>query len=152
MINKFIISKYFSYVIIIFFVVILSITFIHLDVNIITDFFYDSVSGLNTNNFFSLILIFLLFILRSTSIIIPVLPGTIFSAAAGFQFGFTQGLVIIFFADFFVVFFVVFLATFFVVFLATFFVVFFFSTKLFDENQNIILLNISLCIIKVPRG
>ena len=89
MTNKFIISEYFSYVIIIFFVVILSITFIHLDVNIIADFFYDIVSGLNTNNFFSLTLIFLLFILRSASIIIPVLPGTIFSAAAGFQFGFT---------------------------------------------------------------
>ena len=50
----------------------------------------------------------------------------------------------LFFVDFFVVFFVVFLATFFVVFLATYFVVFFFSAKLFDENQNIILLNISL--------
>ena len=72
-----------------------------MDVNIFTDFFYDSGSGLKATNFFSLILIFLLFILRSISIIIPVLPGTIFSAAAGFQFGFTQGLVIIFFADFF---------------------------------------------------
>ena len=51
--NNFIIVKYFSYVIIIFFVVILSITFIHLDVNIITDFFYDSVSGLNATNFFA---------------------------------------------------------------------------------------------------
>ena len=62
----------------------------------------------------------------------------------------------LFFVDFFVVFLVVFLAvflaTFLVVFLATFFVVFFFSAKLFDENQNIILLNISLCKIKVPRG
>ena len=99
--KKFIISKYFGYLIIIFFVVILSITLINLDVNIITDFFYDSVRRLSKNNFFGLILIFLLFILRSISIIIPVLPGTIFSAAAGFQFGFTQGLVIIFFADFF---------------------------------------------------
>ena len=95
MTNKSTISKYFSYLIIIFFVVILSITFIHLDVNIITDFFYDSVRDLNKNNFFGLILIFLLFIFRSISIIIPILPGTIFSAAAGFQFGFTQGLVII---------------------------------------------------------
>ncbi len=95
-----IISKYFKYIIIIFFVVILSINIIFLDVNVISDFFYDIVSGLNSNNFFTLILIFLLFILRSISIIIPVLPGTIFSAAAGFQFGFAQGLVIIFFADF----------------------------------------------------
>ena len=100
MTKKFIISKYFNYLIIIFFVVILSITTILLDVNAISDFFYDVVSGLNSNNFFSLILIFLLFTLRSISIIIPVLPGTIFSAAAGFQFGFVQGLVIIFFADF----------------------------------------------------
>ena len=94
------ISKYFRYVIIAFFVVILCITLFLFDVNIISDFFYDIVSGLYSNNFFSLILIFLLFILRSISIIIPVLPGTIFSAAAGFQFGFTHGLVIIFFADF----------------------------------------------------
>ena len=94
MTNKFIISKYFGYLIIIFFVAILSITLINLDGNIITDFFYDSVRSLNKNNFFGIILIFLLFILRSISIIIPVLPGTIFSAAAGFQFGFTQGLVL----------------------------------------------------------
>ena len=67
MINKFIISKYLSYVIIIFFVVILSITFIHLDVNIIADLFYEIVSGLNTNNFFSLILIFLLLIMLRQS-------------------------------------------------------------------------------------
>ena len=100
MINNFIIGKYFRYVIITFFVVILSINIILLDVNIISDFFYDIVSDLNSNNFFGLILIFLLFVLRSISIIIPILPGTIFSAAAGFQFGFIQGLVIIFFADF----------------------------------------------------
>ncbi|WP_269604557.1 TVP38/TMEM64 family protein [Prochlorococcus marinus] len=101
MTNNFIISKYFRYVIIAFFVVVVCINIFLLDVNSISDFFYDIVSGLNSNNFFSLILIFLLFLLRSISIIIPVLPGTIFSAAAGFQFGFTQGLVIIFFADFF---------------------------------------------------
>ena len=98
--KKFFSSKYFKYAIITFFVVILSISLVLLDVNIISNFFYDVVSSLNSNNSFSLILIFLLFILRSTSIIIPVLPGTIFSAAAGFQFGFTQGLFIIFFADF----------------------------------------------------
>jgi len=100
MANNFILSKYFRYVIITLFVVIFSINIVFLDVNIISDLFYEIVSGLNSNNFFSLILIFLLFILRSISIIIPVLPGTIFSAAAGFQFGFTQGLIIIFFADF----------------------------------------------------
>ncbi len=100
MTNKFITSKYLRYVIITFFVAILSFNIFRLDVNIISDIFYEIVSGLNSNSFFSLILILLLFILRSISIIIPILPGTIFSAAAGFQFGFAQGLIIIFFADF----------------------------------------------------
>ena len=100
MANKFNTSRYYIYVITIFFVAILSINIFLLDVNTISDFFYEIVSTLNSNRFFNLILILLLFILRSVSIIIPVLPGTIFSAAAGFQFGFTQGLIIIFFADF----------------------------------------------------
>ena len=93
-------SKYFWYAILIFFVITLGITLVRFDVNIISDLFYNIVSGLKSNSFFGLTLIFLLFILRSISIIIPVLPGTIFSVAAGFQFGFTQGLIIIFFADF----------------------------------------------------
>ena len=93
-------SKYFRYVILILFVIIFCITIILFDVNIISDLFYNVVSSLKANSFFSLILIFLLFILRSISIIIPVLPGTIFSVAAGFQFGFARGLVVIFLADF----------------------------------------------------
>ena len=101
MANNYIINKYYRYVIITLLVIILSVNIIIFDVNIISDFFYEIVSVLNSNNFFSLILILIIFLLRSISIIIPVLPGTIFSAAAGFQFGFTQGLVIIFFADFF---------------------------------------------------
>ena len=79
---------------------IIAIALILFDVNSISDLFYNFVSSLQSNNFFSLLLILLLFILRSISIIIPVLPGTIFSVAAGFQFGFTQGLVVIFLADF----------------------------------------------------
>ena len=98
--NKLRRSKYFRYVILTLFVIIFCITIILFDVNIISDLFYNVVSSLKANSFFSLILIFLLFILRSISIIIPVLPGTIFSVAAGFQFGFARGLVIIFLADF----------------------------------------------------
>ena len=98
--NKLRRSKYFRYVILTLFVIIFCITIILFDVNIISDLFYNVVSSLKANSFFSLILIFLLFILRSISIIIPVLPGTIFSVAAGFQFGFAQGLVVIFLADF----------------------------------------------------
>ena len=93
-------NQIYRYIVLAFLVLILSLIFIFLDVNIIRDYFYNVVGRFDTNRFFGLILVFLLFLLRSVSIIIPVLPGTIFSVAAGFQFGFTQGLVIIFFADF----------------------------------------------------
>tara|TARA_Y100001968_G_scaffold212010_1_gene195133 strand:+ start:170 stop:913 length:744 start_codon:yes stop_codon:yes gene_type:complete len=98
MANKLISSRVFRYSILSLFVI--GISFFYLDLNIIRDFFYNAVADIDENRFFSIILIFLLFFLRSLSIVIPVLPGTIFSVAAGFQFGFTQGLVIIFFADF----------------------------------------------------
>ena len=100
MTNKLIKNKYSSYVITILLLVILSISFIIFDFNIISDFFYNIVSGLDSKKFFNFILILLLFALRSISIIIPILPGTIYSAAAGFQFGFGQGLIIISLADF----------------------------------------------------
>ena len=98
--NKFIFNPVIKYLILAFFILILSITVFYYDVNLIRDFFYNVVGSLNDNKFFSLILIFLLFLLRSISIIVPILPGTIFSVAAGFQFGFAQGLFIIFCADF----------------------------------------------------
>ena len=94
------VNKYLKYVILICFVIVLSATLTIFDVNSISDLFYDFVVDLQSTSLFGFTLVLLLFILRSTSIIIPVLPGTIFSVAAGFQFGFTQGLVIIFFADF----------------------------------------------------
>ena len=93
-------SKYLKYLFIVFFGFTLIIIPFVFDVNSISDFFFNVVSDLNSDNFFELTLVLLVFILRSVSIIIPILPGTIFSAAAGFQFGFKQGLVIIFFADF----------------------------------------------------
>ena len=92
--------KYIRYAILFISFFILTFILILFDVNKITDLFYNSVSSLQSSSFFNLTLIILLFVLRSTSIIIPVLPGTIFSVAAGFQFGFAQGLVVIFFADF----------------------------------------------------
>ena len=100
MAKKLISSQYSTYIIFSFIIISLIIGLFYFDVNLIRDFFYNVVGRLDTNRFFSLILILLLFLLRSVSIIIPVLPGTIFSVAAGFQFGFNQGLVIIFFADF----------------------------------------------------
>ena len=100
MANKLIANQIKRYIGLTFFIITLSIILIFFDVNLIRDFFFDVVDRLDENRFFSLILIVLLFLLRSISIVIPVLPGTIFSVAAGFQFGFTQGLVIIFCADF----------------------------------------------------
>ena len=99
--NKITNSQSYRYIGLSFFILIVSISFFYLDVNGIRELFLNVVGRLNTNRFFGLILIFILFLLRSISIIIPVLPGTIFSVAAGYQFGFIQGLVIIFCADFF---------------------------------------------------
>jgi len=100
MANKLIVNQIKRYIVLTFLIITLSIILIFFDVNLIRDFFFNVVDRLDENRFFSLILIILLFLLRSISIVIPVLPGTIFSVAAGFQFGFTQGLVIIFCADF----------------------------------------------------
>ena len=100
MTNKSISSKFLKYLFIGFFGVTIIVTPFVFDVNSISDFFFNVVSDLNSENFFGLTLVLLVFILRSVSIIIPILPGTIFSAVAGFQFGFNKGLVIIFFADF----------------------------------------------------
>ena len=100
MANKSISSKFLKYLFIVFFGFTVIVTPFVFDVNSISDFFFNVVSDLNSENFFGLTLVLLVFILRSISIIIPILPGTIFSAVAGFQFGFNKGLIIIFFADF----------------------------------------------------
>ncbi|MBW3041402.1 TVP38/TMEM64 family protein [Prochlorococcus marinus] len=100
MANKLLSSQVFKYLIFSILTLILIIILSSFDANIIRDLFYNVVSNINSNRFFTPILIFLLFLLRSVSIIIPILPGTIFSVAAGFQFGFSQGLIVIFFADF----------------------------------------------------
>ena len=92
--------KSFNYIILALFIIAFSIVFIFFDVDLIRDIFSNIVGKLDENRFYSLILICLLFVLRSVSIIVPVLPGTIFSVAAGFQFGFGQGLVLISCADF----------------------------------------------------
>ncbi len=100
MTKKLIRRQGFRYIIISFCILVLILSFISFDVNTIRDFFYNVVGELDKNKFFNLTLILILFLLRSVSIIVPILPGTIFSVAAGFQFGFVQGLVLIFFADF----------------------------------------------------
>ena len=92
-------NKIYRYIILVFFIIFSIVIFIFFDINLIRDFFYDVVGSLDENRFFNIILILLLFLLRSVSIVIPVLPGTIYSVAAGFQFGFSQGLFIIFFAS-----------------------------------------------------
>ncbi len=100
MTKKLIRNQLFSFLALLSFFLILFISLVYFDINLIRDFFLNVVSNISSNRFFSLLLILILFLLRSISIIIPILPGTIFSVAAGFQFGFSQGLIIIFFADF----------------------------------------------------
>ena len=100
MAHKIISRKDFKYIILASFIIVISISLISFDINLIRDFFLNVVNRFDQNRFFSLIIICILFLLRSVSIIVPVLPGTIFSVAAGFQFGFSMGLVIIFCADF----------------------------------------------------
>ena len=55
--NKSRISKYLKYIILILFVVVLSITLINFDVNIISDIFYSVVDSLNSSSLFSLLFI-----------------------------------------------------------------------------------------------
>ena len=98
MANRLINVKFFRYLILAFILIVFTIS--SFDVNAIREFFYNIVASLDKNSFSNVILIFLLFLLRSISIVVPVLPGTIFSVAAGFQFGFSLGLGIIFCADF----------------------------------------------------
>ncbi len=100
MTKKLINYKFNKYIIFSLIIIIIIISLVSFDVNIFRDLFFSVVNDLNSNQFFDLILIILLFSLRSISIIIPVLPGTIFSVAAGYQFGFSQGLLIISIADF----------------------------------------------------
>ncbi len=98
--NKLRRRKNLIYVLLVIFLLLVSIGVFSSDFDVTRDFFFNIVSSLNSYRFFNPILIFLLFLLRSISIIIPVLPGTIFSVASGYQFGFVQGLVIISIADF----------------------------------------------------
>ena len=67
------------------------------DLDLINNLFRDSESIL-TNQVITAA--FLIFILRSVSIVIPIIPGTYCSVIAGYFYGIKIGMILIFFADF----------------------------------------------------
>ena len=96
MINKLINNNILKYI----FLVLLTASFFYiyqvLDIDFISNLF------VNNNRFSSIQIysIILLFLLRSISIVIPILPGTYCSVIAGYLYGVRNGLVLIFIADF----------------------------------------------------
>ena len=66
------------------------------DINFIGKLFEDN-SSLFSSRIYSIILIF---ILRSVSIVIPILPGTYCSVIAGYLLGVRNGLILMFISDF----------------------------------------------------
>ena len=89
--------KNFKYVYLGLFVLFSFLIYNFFDINFIIDLFENSQNRFDTINVYSIILLFLL---RSISIIIPMLPGTYCSVIAGYLYGVRFGLGIIFFADF----------------------------------------------------
>ena len=94
-------SSYISllkYIYLILFIVLIIFIYKVVDINFIGEIFNNSELNTGSANFYSLIV---LLILRSISILIPILPGTYCSVIAGYLFGIRYGLLIVFIADFF---------------------------------------------------
>ncbi len=87
-------TKYLLAACLVFILVIINKLF---DVNFINSLFDESESVLGNQLFTAA---FLIFILRSVSIVIPVLPGTYCSVIAGYIYGIKIGMALIFCADF----------------------------------------------------
>ena len=90
--------KIFKYAPLIFLVSFLFICYKILDIELIIELFSNSQNDLNSISIFSILL---LFILRSFSIVIPILPGTYCAVIAGYLYGIKYGLMLVFIADFF---------------------------------------------------
>ena len=97
MINKFFDRRKIKYVYVFIFIFVLYLINKSFDIDFISRFFYDNQEDLISISFYSIIILFLL---RSISIVIPILPGTYCSVIAGYMYGFKFGLVLIFIADF----------------------------------------------------
>ena len=89
--------KLFKYALLTFLVSFLFTCYKTFDIELISQLFYNSQNDINSIGILS---ITLLFILRSISIIIPILPGTYCSVIAGYLYGMKYGLALIFVADF----------------------------------------------------
>tara|TARA_Y100001968_G_C19408462_1_gene745026 strand:- start:869 stop:1594 length:726 start_codon:yes stop_codon:yes gene_type:complete len=89
------IARYVFLAILLLFLIIIYQTF---DITLINNLFTDGQDSLTHKGIYILLLIFLL---RSISIFIPVIPGTYCVVIAGYIYGIEKGLLIMFFADFF---------------------------------------------------
>lgn len=89
--------KLFKYALLTSLVSFLFICYRIFDIELISQLFYNSQNDLNS---ISILSILLLFILRSVSILIPILPGTYCSVIAGYLYGIKYGLTLVFVADF----------------------------------------------------
>jgi len=86
-----------KFVLIIIFIAIFVFLNNAFDYNSIKDLISNSQENINGNGIY---IIFLIFLLRSISIFIPIIPGTYCVVIAGYIFGIKAGLIIMFFADF----------------------------------------------------
>ncbi len=97
MIRKIVNKKYTKFIYLGLLGIIFFFTYKFFDINAISNLFEIIQKDFALSSFY---LIILLFILRSISILIPILPGTYCSVIAGYLFGIRNGLGIIFIADF----------------------------------------------------
>ncbi len=86
----------FRYLWIIIFIIILIICYQYFDISLIKDYIENSQNDIETNGIY---VSFLILILRSFSILIPIVPGTYCAVIAGYIYGIDKGMLIMFVAD-----------------------------------------------------
>ena len=97
MFNKLIGNNLFKYFLLVILLVLLSLSYKIVDINFISNLLNDNQFAIGS---IALYPILILFLLRSISIVIPILPGTYCSVIAGYLYGIKFGLGLIFIADF----------------------------------------------------
>ena len=96
MFNKLRVNNFSKYFLLVFFVIILCLIYNIFDIDFISSLFENGQFLIGSISLYPIILLFLL---RSISIVIPILPGTYCAVIAGYLYGIKFGLGLIFFAD-----------------------------------------------------
>tara|TARA_Y100001968_G_C19353620_1_gene716020 strand:+ start:436 stop:1161 length:726 start_codon:yes stop_codon:yes gene_type:complete len=97
MIRKLLNDKNLKYIYLGLLVTFVFLIYKNFDINYISNLFEISQNNISSISIYSIIL---LFILRSFSIVIPIIPGTYCSVLAGYLYGVKYGLLLMFIADF----------------------------------------------------